>query len=147
MEEVRGLVKALGNAQAPEAVADVLKALSKAPVTVPILHELKCGAIVSKLRKHGDATVASQAKALIKQWKGLATAAGVPRAAPPAPKAPPPPKHAFAEELHDATRVAARKKLQTTLGAVLPSRRDRRTGAACEMAPFGAAGPEARLCR
>ena len=45
-----------------------------------------------------------------------ADAAGVPRAAPPAPKAPPPPKHAFAEELHDATRVAARKKLQTTLG-------------------------------
>lgn len=116
MEEVRGLVKALGKAQAPEAVADVLKALSKAPVTVPILHELKCGAIVSKLRKHGDATVATEAKILMKQWKGLATAAGVPRAAPPAPKAPPPPKHAFAEELHDATRVAARKKLQTTLG-------------------------------
>ena len=79
MEEVRGLVKALTKAEAPEAIADVLRALAKAPVTVPILHELKCGAVVSKLRKHENESVSTEAKLLIKQWKGLAAAAGVPQ--------------------------------------------------------------------
>ena len=115
MEEVRGLVKALTKADQPEAIADVLRALAKAPVTVPILHELKCGAVVSKLRKHENESVATEAKLLIKQWKGLAAAAGVPQTA----KPPPPPQktHSFAvDDLGDPTRQAARKKLQATLG-------------------------------
>ena len=115
MEEVRGLVKALTKAEAPEAIADVLRALAKAPVTVPILHELKCGAVVSKLRKHENESVSTEAKLLIKQWKGLAAAAGVPQTS----KAPAPPAktHSFAvEDLGDPTRQAARKKLQATLG-------------------------------
>jgi hypothetical protein len=115
MEEVRGLVKALTKAEAPEAIADVLRALAKAPVTVPILHELKCGAVVSKLRKHENESVATEAKLLIKQWKGLAAAAGVPQTKAPAP--PPQKTHSFAvDDLGDPTRQAARKKLQATLG-------------------------------
>merc|ERR1712032_929756 len=85
MEEVRGLVKTLTKADQPEQIADVLRALAKAPVTVPILHELKCGAVVSKLRKHENEGVATEAKLLIKQSKGLAAAAGVPQSKPPAP--------------------------------------------------------------
>ena len=115
MEEVRGLVKALTKADQPEQIADVLRALAKAPVTVPILHELKCGAVVSKLRKHENESVSTEAKLLIKQWKGLAAAAGVPQTS----KAPAPPAktHSFAvEDLGDPTRQAARKKLQATLG-------------------------------
>jgi transcription elongation factor S-II len=115
MEEVRGLVKALTKADQPEQIADVLRALAKAPVTVPILHELKCGAVVSKLRKHEHESVSTEAKLLIKQWKGLAAAAGVPQTS----KAPAPPAktHSFAvEDLGDPTRQAARKKLQATLG-------------------------------
>ena len=65
----------------------MLRALAKAPVTVPILHELKCGAVVSKLRKHENESVSTEAKLLIKQWKGLAAAAGVPQTS----KAPAPP--------------------------------------------------------
>ena len=115
MEEVRGLVKALTKAEAPEAIADVLRALAKAPVTVPILHELKCGAVVSKLRKHENDQVSTEAKLLIKQWKGLAAAAGVPQTKAPAP--PPQKTHSFAvDDLGDPTRQAARKKLQATLG-------------------------------
>ena len=115
MEEVRGLVKALTKADQPEAIADVLRALAKAPVTVPILHELKCGAVVSKLRKHENESVATEAKLLIKQWKGLAAAAGVPQTKAPAP--PPAKTHSFAvDDLGDPTRQAARKKLQATLG-------------------------------
>ena len=114
MEEVRGLVKALTKADQPEAIADVLRALAKAPVTVPILHELKCGAVVSKLRKHENESVSTEAKLLIKQWKGLAAAAGVPQTKAPAP---PPKTHSFAvDDLGDPTRQAARKKLQATLG-------------------------------
>jgi len=115
MEEVRGLVKTLTKADQPEQIADVLRALAKAPVTVPILHELKCGAVVSKLRKHENESVATEAKLLIKQWKGLAAAAGVPQTS----KAPAPPAktHSFAvDDLGDPTRQAARKKLQATLG-------------------------------
>ena len=114
MEEVRGLVKALTKADQPEQIADVLRALAKAPVTVPILHELKCGAVVSKLRKHENESVSTEAKLLIKQWKGLAAAAGVPQTKAPAP---PPKTHSFAvDDLGDPTRQAARKKLQATLG-------------------------------
>ena len=116
MEEVRGLVKALTKADQPEAIADVLRALAKAPVTVPILHELKCGAVVSKLRKHENESVSTEAKLLIKQWKGLAAAAGVPQTSK-APAPAPQKTHSFAvDDLGDPTRQAARKKLQATLG-------------------------------
>ena len=116
MEEVRGLVKALTKADQPEQIADVLRALAKAPVTVPILHELKCGAVVSKLRKHENDQVSTEAKLLIKQWKGLAAAAGVPQTSK-APAPPPAKTHSFAvDDLGDPTRQAARKKLQATLG-------------------------------
>ena len=102
-------MKALTKAEAPEAIADVLRALAKAPVTVPILHELKCGAVVSKLRKHENESVSTEAKLLIKQWKGLAAAAGVPQTS----KAPAPPAkktHSFAvDDLGDPTRQAAER--------------------------------------
>ena len=65
-------------------------------------------------RKHENESVSTEAKLLIKQWKGLAAAAGVPQTAKPAPPAK---THSFAvEDLGDPTRQAARKKLQATLG-------------------------------
>ena len=58
--------------------------------------------------------MATEAKLLIKQWKGLAAAAGVPQTKAPAPA---PKTHSFAvDDLGDPTRQAARKKLQATLG-------------------------------
>ena len=76
--EVKQLVLSLTKASDAEPMCDILKALTSAAVTVPMLHELKCGAVVSKLRKHEDAGVSALAKALIKKWKELAAAAGVP---------------------------------------------------------------------
>ena len=78
MATVKELVHALNKASEPEPLADILKNLTAASVTVAMLHEYKCGAVVSRLRKHEDAGVATLAKTLIKQWKGLAAAAGVP---------------------------------------------------------------------
>ena len=107
-------MKALTKAEAPEAIADVLRALAKAPVTVPILHELKCGAVVSKLRKHENESVSTEAKLLIKQWKGLAAAAGVPQSKAPAPA----PKNTFVRRRRSrrSDEASGRKKLQATLG-------------------------------
>ena len=45
LDEVRGLVVALNKATDAPRIVDVLGALGKASVTVPILHELKCGAV------------------------------------------------------------------------------------------------------
>ena len=132
MEEVRGLVKALTKADQPEAIADVLRALAKAPVTVPILHELKCGAVVSKLRKHENESVATEAKLLIKQWKGLAAAAGVPQTA----KPPPPPQKTHSFAVDDLGAVVAHRGDEARGGAhagdrhLRPLRRSRRTGRA-----------------
>ena len=78
MEEVRGLVNALTKVmgEQPEKIVDVLQALAKAPVTVDILSKLKCGVVVSQLKKHSDKSVSNEAKSLINKWKGLAEAAG-----------------------------------------------------------------------
>ena len=67
MATVKELVHALNKASEPEPLADILKNLTAASVTVAMLHEYKCGAVVSRLRKHEDAGVATLAKALIKQ--------------------------------------------------------------------------------
>ena len=75
---IKQLVVDLQKASAPTTINDILKALTAAKVTVAMLHEFKCGAVVSKLRKHEDAGVSASAKALIKKWKELAAAAGVP---------------------------------------------------------------------
>ena len=106
MEEVRGLVKALTKADQPEQIADVLRALAKAPVTVPILHELKCGAVVSKLRKHENDQVSTEAKLLIKQWKGSGRRCWC--ASNKGTSTTPPKTHSFAvDDLGDPTRQAA----------------------------------------
>jgi len=123
MEEVRQLTHALQKATDAEPTRDILAALAKAPVTVPILHELKCGALVAKLRKHEDAGVAAAAKALIRQWKDLAAKAGVPATA--TPKAAPAPvvkteapaSGSFeVPDLGETARNQARKKLCDLLG-------------------------------
>ena len=67
---IKQLVVDLQKASAPTTINDILKALTAAKVTVAMLHEFKCGAVVSKLRKHEDAGVSASAKALIKKWKG-----------------------------------------------------------------------------
>ena len=54
---IKQLVVDLQKASAPTTINDILKALTAAKVTVAMLHEFKCGAVVSKLRKHEDAGV------------------------------------------------------------------------------------------
>ena len=76
------LVADLKRASDPRAIADVLKTLAAADVTVAMLHEFQWGRVVSKLRKHGSALVSVSATTLITKWRALAAAAGVPPAPP-----------------------------------------------------------------
>ncbi|KAH8093551.1 hypothetical protein JL720_4689 [Aureococcus anophagefferens] len=117
---IKQLVVDLQKASAPTTINDILKALTAAKVTVAMLHEFKCGAVVSKLRKHEDAGVSASAKALIKKWKELAAAAGVP-STPRAPGSSPREGQASSTaetaagfevaDLGDAVRQSSRKKL------------------------------------
>ena len=81
LDSVLSLLKRLDAAVADKApIVDVrtpLEGLDTLAVTLPVLSRSKCGVIVSKLRTHSDATVATLAGALVRKWKRVAEEAGV----------------------------------------------------------------------
>ncbi|KAJ1454286.1 transcription factor S-II-domain-containing protein [Pelagophyceae sp. CCMP2097] len=75
--EAGELLDQLNKAADAERTLEVLRALDGVSMTVATLQQLKIGAVVAKFRKHDDSAVAEMAKALIKNWKAVATKAGV----------------------------------------------------------------------
>ena len=142
MDAVAGLQRALGKANDDEdwpRMVDVLKQLGEAEVTIETLEELKIGAAVAKHRKHKDTAVADTAKALVKKWKELATAAGVVETGPPKKKKPngEKPKFTFATEV-PAFRDSARQRFIDILAVDAPDARCYELAEQIEVAMAGA---------
>lgn len=71
--DVAALAKELDQPEliAAEKAMEAIKKLKKAKIDLAVLKATKVGLTVNKYRKHSDANVATSAKALVGEWKGL----------------------------------------------------------------------------